>query len=373
MTKNGDKFVIEGLGGRRTISGEIKVGGAKNAILKILASSILFQDGFEAKNVPEIEDVFRMFDLLGDLGVNIKRIGHGHYNIDTQSIENKSLWPEIAMKMRSSIVLTGPLLSRFGRVDFPYPGGCVIGRRPVDLFLSAYEKMGATVSITKEGDRDIFSIEAPGGKLRGAEIFFKTQSVTVTETLMLAAVLAEGNTALKNCALEPEIESLGNFLNECGARITGLGTPTILIEGGELLSGKGKIYQTMPDRIEAGSFLILGALAAKELKILRCEPKHLDALIHVLRESGVSIETGENYIVVRNDNGGIFKATDIKTREYPGFPTDLQAPLAIFLSQAEGQSFIFETVFEGRLNYLNELEGKKGFIFNNYCIWMFGI
>lgn len=245
--------------------------------------------------------------------------------------------------------MTGPLLGRFGQVSFPHPGGCVIGKRPIDLFLTGFEKMGATVKL--EGDTYI--IQTKDGKLSGAEIFFKNQSVTATETFMMAAILAKGKTILKNVATEPEIVSLGEFLIECGAKIEGLGTSTIEIIGNGMLSGKGRVYETLPDRIEAGSFLILGALAAKELEIANCRPEHLDSLISLMRDSGVEIETKKTSIVVRG--GKNYLATDIKTHEYPGFPTDLQAPLSIFLTQAKGESFIFETIFEGRLNYLEAL------------------
>jgi len=345
-----DKFIIDGLGGQQTLSGEIVVGGAKNAALKILASVVLFQDGFMTSNVPEIEDVFRMLDLLVNLGVKVNKKDKGVYQLDASAISNKPLWSEIAKRMRASIVLTGPLLARFGEISFPYPGGCVIGKRPVDLFLSGFEKMGATVTET-EG---VFQVKAPREGLWGAEIFFKNQSVTATETFLMTAVLAKGKTVLKNCALEPEVASLGEFLNECGAKISGLGTSTITIEGNGLLTGGRHEYKTIPDRIEAGSFIILGALAASDLKVVGCEPKHLDALINLLRESGVSLEVGENFVRVGSSKKK-YQAVDVKTHEYPGFPTDLQAPLAIFLSQANGESFIFETIFEGRLNYLEAL------------------
>lgn len=351
MVEVTDKFIIDGLEGKRTLAGEIAVGGAKNAALKVLASSVLFRDGFVASNVPEIEDVFRMLDLLINLGVRVDKEGHGLYKLDTSAITNKPLWSEIAKKMRSSIVLTGPLLARFGEVSFPYPGGCVIGKRPVDLFLSGFAKMGATVT----EEKDSFVVKAPVGGLLGAEIFFKNQSVTATETFLMTAVLAKGRTVLKNCALEPEIASLGEFLNECGAKISGLGTPTVTIEGNGLLSGVDHEYKTIPDRIEAGSFIILGALAASDLKVVDCEPKHLDALLSLLREAGVELEIGADYVRIKNNGNKTYQAVDVKTHEYPGFPTDLQAPMAIFLSQAAGESFIFETIFEGRLNYLEAL------------------
>jgi UDP-N-acetylglucosamine 1-carboxyvinyltransferase len=346
-----DRFIITGLGGAKTLRGELVIGGAKNEVLKVLAASALFKDGFTLANVPNIEDVERMLELLEDLGVKVEKRGENKYHLDTKLIEGFALSEDISTKLRASIVLTGPLLARFSKVIFPYPGGCVIGKRPIDLFLSGFEKMGATVAEKEEG----FVIEAPLGKLQGAEIFFKSQSVTATETFIMAGVLAEGKTVLKNCALEPEIISFGEWLNECGAKIEGLGTSTITVEGGDLLSGEGKTHETLPDRIEAGSFLILGALASSELTIKKCRPGHLDALIAYLVEAGVKIETGPDWIKVVNKGDEEFTALDVKTHEYPGFPTDLQAPFAIFLTQAEGQSYIFETIFEGRLNYFEAL------------------
>ncbi|HRZ30104.1 MAG TPA: UDP-N-acetylglucosamine 1-carboxyvinyltransferase [Candidatus Paceibacterota bacterium] len=350
-----DRFIITGLGGAKTLRGELVIGGAKNEVLKVLAGSILFCDELTLTNVPEIEDVWRMIELLKGLGIKVRQLEKNKYHLETKGLNNFSLASEISKKLRASIVVTGPLLARLGKVVFPYPGGCVIGKRPIDLFLSGFEKMGATITENEEG----FVIEASRGKLQGAEIFFKNQSVTATETFIMAGVLAEGQTVLKNCALEPEIVSLGEWLNECGAKITGLGTSTITIHGGDLLVGEGKTHETLADRIEAGSFLILGALTAADLLIKKCRPEHLDALIAYLSEAGVKIEIGFDWIKVINKGDEKFTALDVKTHEYPGFPTDLQAPFAIFLTQADGQSYIFETIFEGRLNYFEAL-GRMG-------------
>ncbi len=350
MTKD-DRFIIAGLGGAKTLQGEIVIGGAKNEALKVLAGSVLFQDGFTALNVPEIEDVHRLIELLKRLGIKVEHPEKNKYSFDTTELKEFSLPADISKKLRASIVITGPLLARFGKVIFPYPGGCVIGKRPIDLFLAGFRKMGA--KITEDGEN--FVVEAENGHLVGAEIFSKIQSVTVTETFMMAGVLARGKTVLKNCPVEPEIVSLGEWLNECGAKITGLGTSTIIIEGGELLQGQDKIHHTLPDRIEAGSFIILGALAGKEIIVKKCRPDHLDALIAYLSEAGVEIETGPDWVKVINSGREKFTSLDVKTHEYPGFPTDLQAPFSIFLTQAEGQSYLFETIFEGRLNYFDAL------------------
>lgn len=344
-----ESFQIEGLAGERRLEGQLIVKGAKNAALKALAASLLFKDGFEIHNVPAIEDIARTIELLRDLGVVITAAGPAVFTLKTDRVENYRLNPEISKRLRASIVLTGPLLARLGRVAFPYPGGCVIGKRPIDIFLEGFTALGATIHETGTD----YELRAPQG-LIGAELFLKTPSVTATETFLMAGVLANGRTVIKNAALEPEIESVGQWLKKSGAKIEGLGTPTITIIGSELLSGANIAYTTLPDRIEAGSFLILAALLGKDIEIKACEPNHLDALLHLLRLAGVKFEIGRQTIRLCGDQP-TFTAVDVKTHEYPGFPTDLQAPLAVFLTQARGQSFIFETIFEGRLGYLETL------------------
>jgi len=341
-------FVIRGLGGERNINGAVRVTGAKNAALKAIAATVLFRDTVTLTNIPEINDTLRMFDLLKDMGAAVTNTKNGTYTVLIPRGFATELSAGIAKRMRASVVLTGPILARYGKVSFPHPGGCVIGARPLDLFVDGFEKMGAQVVIKESS----YEVEAKGG-LRGAEFFLKNQSVTVTETFMMAGVLAKGTTIIKNAAMEPEIADLAEFLNKCGAKISGAGTPTINIKGGKLLTGKGHLYKTMPDRIEAGSFLVLGALAARELHITNCNPLHLESPIEMLRSAGVAIETKKNEIIVRAP--AHLKAVDIKTHEYPGFPTDLQAPMTVLLTQAEGESKVFETIFEGRLNYTESL------------------
>lgn len=354
MTKQ-EHLEIEGLGGVRSLSGTIKTGGAKNAVLKVLAATVLFSDEVHLQRVPEIEDVRRMLELLTALGADVKHLGPNQYSVNAGQLKGGQIPSEISQKMRSSIVLIGPLLARLGNTSFPHPGGCVIGKRPIDLFLTGFQKMGVVIT-ESEG---LYHLQAPADGLHGAPIFFKNQSVTTTETFMLAATLAKGRTVLKNCALEPEIISLGEYLIAGGAKIVGLGTSTIIIDGVPALNSAGQIYETIPDRIEAGSFLILAALLAKDMIIADCEPRHLEAMINFLTEAGVKLEIGSDFIRVRDNQPAQFLAGDLKTHEYPGFPTDLQAPLSIFLTQADGQSFIFETIFEGRLNYLEAL-GRMG-------------
>lgn len=329
-----DHFIIEGLGGKKTLKGEIRVGGAKNAILKALAAAVLFEDEVPYENVPEIEDVKRMRELLEALK------------------EGPILRKDIAERMRASIVLTGPVLARYKEVHFPYPGGCVLGERPIDLFLEGFKALGATIE-EKEGDQ--FIVRAESG-LTGARIAFPFISVTATETLMLAAVLAKGTTTLENAAMEPEIPSLASYLNACGAKISGAGTTTITIEGTGLLKANGKPYVTPPDRIEAGSFLLFGTLAAEELRITNCEPAHVGALIATLRRAGVSIDTEDSTIIVRGSGSNDqYKNVSVRTHEYPGFPTDLQAPIAVFMTQATGEATLLETIFDGRFRYTDDL------------------
>jgi UDP-N-acetylglucosamine 1-carboxyvinyltransferase len=333
------KFIVEGLGGKKTLEGEIVVGGAKNAATKALAASILFEDELTFENLPEIEDVKRMQELLA-----VARQG---------AVLNSVLDKKISERMRSSIVLTGPLLARTGTVTFPFPGGCVLGERPIDLFLDGFKAMGASV----EEKGDLFVVTASGKKLSGAHIIFPFISVTATETLMLAAVLAEGETILENAAMEPEIPHVAEFLNSCGAHIEGAGTSTIKIVGGELLKANGAAFKTPPDRIEAGSFVLLAALAGKEVTIKNCEPKHVGALLTLIKRAGVPLEVGNNYIKVRAGDmpNERYKLVSVRTHEYPGFPTDLQAPMAVFLSQSTGEGTILETIFDGRFRYADDL------------------
>ncbi|MFA5987158.1 MAG: UDP-N-acetylglucosamine 1-carboxyvinyltransferase [Candidatus Paceibacterota bacterium] len=349
-TAQKEAFKITGFTGEKKLSGVIKVNGAKNAVLQAFAFCVLFKDEVVLKNVPEISDVFNMIKILQDMGATVVHKSRGVFSVKMGKKVSTSLSEEISKKFRASIVLTGPVLARYGEVSFPHPGGCVIGSRPIDIFLDGFQKLGAKVDENEHGYR-IFSA---GKKLSGANIFLKKPTVTGAQTLMMAAVLARGKTIIKNAPMEPETKVLADFLNLCGAKIKGAGTSVIEVIGTGPLSAKGKIFKTPPDRIEAGSFLILGALCAKKLEIANCDPSDIEALTETLLSCGVKLECSKNKIVVWND-GNEFITTDIKTHEYPGFPTDLQAPMVVFLTQAKGESLVFETIFEGRLNYVTEL------------------
>lgn len=348
-----DSFLIKGFSGQKVLNGTISVSGAKNSALKLMAASILFKDEVILKNVPSIDDVRSMSNLLLEIGMNVKTLDAHTYSLSLPKGEKyvTNLSSDISKRLRASIVLSGPVLARFAKVSFPHPGGCVIGARPIDLFVDGFLSQGAKVNI----ENGNYVIKTNNGKLKGAEIFLKNQSVTATETFIMSAVLAKGKTVIKNASLEPEITDLANFLIAGGANIEGAGTTTIIIKGGTLLSLKGKSYSVVPDRIEAGSFLILGALCGSRVEIKKCIPSHLEALIEMLRSSGVKIEIGKSNIVVYGGEKNTFKAVNIKTHEYPGFPTDIQAPMTVFLTQSIGDSLVFETIFEGRLGYIEQL------------------
>lgn len=394
MPEQSEHFLIKGTAGKRTLSGSIAVRGAKNAALKGIAASILFRTPLTFTNAPEIEDVTRILEILRTMGATASQEGH-QITVDTRELSETTLTPEIAKRLRASIVLTGPFLARYGRVRFPHPGGCVIGERPIDLFINGYKKMGARVK--RRGK--FYDIHAPKNGLRGAELFFRLQSVTGTETFMMAATLAKGKTVIKNAAMEPEIPWLADILNSSGARITGAGTSTITIEGLNplkttdrpygrpararptrkaslgaksvnddgspdphsgfregLLDAREKSFRIIPDRIEAGSFLILGALAAKRLVIKHIVPEHIGSLIEVLSSAGVSITRGKDWLSVSSPKKHhSLHSVDVRTHEYPGLATDLQAPIVVFMTQAKGESLVFETIFEGRLGYVESL------------------
>ncbi len=348
-----DSFIIEGLSGEKTLNGQVSINGAKNAVLKAMASSVLFEDKIILENVPSTEDVKKMSVLLEKLGSKVN-VSEKSISIETSKISKTDIDPDLAQSMRASVVLTGPLLARYGKVSFPSPGGCVIGARPIDLFLNAYEKMGAKIELKD----DSYNIIAENGKLKGAEIFFNIQTVGGTETLMMAGVLAQGKTILKNCAMEPEIVSVAEYLNSCGAQIKGAGTTTIEIIGGGLLKSNNQIYKTVPDRIEAGSFLILGSLCADNLEIKNCNPSHLESVINLLKESGVPITCTKDTIQIKNNSkvkNSLLKSFNVRTHEYPGFPTDLQAPIVTYLTQVNGESIVFETIYEGRFKFTENL------------------
>ena len=366
----GTEFLLHGTSGKRTLRGTLPVMGAKNAVLPLLASAILFEDGVIFDNVPMNADVKASLELLAKLGITAEVAASTAHTLASRltlscaEVQAKGdLDQAISRKMRASIMMTGPALARFGRVSFPKPGGCVIGARPIDLFIDGFERMGATLT----SDDDTYVATAPQG-LVGTELFFGLQSVSATETFMMAAVLARGTTVLKNAAMEPEIVALAEHLVAAGANITGAGTSTITIIGrggsmplpaGALLVNKGRVCTVIPDRIEAGSFLFLAALAGQDITVTQCRPDHLESVTHVLKQAGVPLTINADSIRVHFDaagagtkNGAALSAVSIRTHEYPGFPTDLQPQLVVFLTACAGEAVVFETIFEGRLSYV---------------------
>ncbi|MSR76020.1 MAG: UDP-N-acetylglucosamine 1-carboxyvinyltransferase [Candidatus Ryanbacteria bacterium] len=343
------KAVFHISGSTKPLRGTIEVRGAKNDILKGLAAVLLTRGDIAYTNMPDIEDVRRTLELLKSLGVQMTDRTTRVCTLNASHIKGHILRRDIAEQIRASIVLAGPLLARQGKVRFPFPGGCVLGKRPIDLFVHGWSAMGARMRLV--GDEYEFS----ASRLHGADITFYKVSVTGTEAMMFSAVLAHGTTVLRNAALEPEIPHLADFLNSLGARIHGAGTPTITIEGtdGKLLEGPGQ-FATLPDRIEAGSFAALVAARGGKVKITSCNPEHLAVPIEILREMGVRVTAGKDFMLI--ESKGKLKPIDmIKTREYPGFPTDLQAPFTVLLTRARGASLVFETIFEGRLAYIDDL------------------
>ncbi len=331
------KFIIKG---GNKLSGEISVKGTKNFALKIVPASLLSSETMEISNLPEIEDTSRSIELLNDLGASVQ-IKDSKYFINNKNIKSTTISKDIGKKFRASIMFVAPLLARFGEVKFPHPGGCVIGAgsRPIDLFLDGYKSLGAEIT-HKDGFYEIKT-----KKLIGCEYFFTTVSVTATESMLMAATLASGKTVLKNCAMEPEIEELAKYLNKCGAKIQGAGTPIIKIEGVKKLSG-GEI-KILPDRIETGTFAIMAAASHSELLIKNCQPKNIQILLEIFKKIGIGYEADEKNLLIKKTNS--FSSYNIKTHEYPGFPTDLQSPYTLLMTQATGSALIHETIYDRRL------------------------
>ena len=337
------KFVIRG---GRKLKGTIRVKGAKNAALKLLAASLLTDQEWIIGNVPQIEDIFRLIELLKGVGAEVENKSDGLYHIRAKNITEFRLEPDIAQKLKGSILMAAPLLVRRGQAVFPRPGGCVIGQRPRDIFLTGFEAFGVRVKENDSGYQ--LTIKK---QLKGTKFVFPLISVTATETMLLMAVLAKGKTLLKNAACEPEIVALADFLNQCGAKINGAGTPFIGIEG--VSSLKGGRCQVMPDRIEAGSFIILGAASQSPIKVVGLNPENLDVFWFLLERAGVNFKIGRDSALIKP--GFKLKAVNLKTHEYPGLATDLQAPFTVLMTQAQGISLIHETIFEGRLFYTDLL------------------
>jgi UDP-N-acetylglucosamine 1-carboxyvinyltransferase len=338
-----DKLAITG--GRR-LEGEVRISGAKNAALPILAAALLTDEQVTIGNIPHLRDITTSIELLSRMGVNVTLHEGLRVEVDPGSISEYHAPYDLVKTMRASILVLGPLIGRFGRADVSLPGGCAIGARPVDLHVAGLRALGAHVEI-EDG-----YIRARAERLRGAHLVLDKVTVTGTENLMMAAVLADGETVLENAAREPEVEDLARFLNCMGARVSGAGSNRIVIEGVRRLHGAE--YEVQPDRIETGTFLVAGAITGGHVRVRRVCPDHVEAVLAKLRDAGARIVTGEDWIEL--DMHGRAASVDISTTPYPGFPTDMQAQFAALNCVASGVATINENVFENRFMHMLELQ-----------------
>ncbi len=341
-----DKLRIAG--GKR-LSGRVSVGGAKNASLPEMAASLLTEEPLRLTNVPDVWDVGTMRRLLKDLGVEcVKRSPHEPHEMVLQAkrlVSHEAPY-ELVKTMRASVLVLGPLLARHGKARVSLPGGCAIGARPIDQHIEGMRKLGARV-VLEHG-----FVEAETDGLRGGQFRFETTTVTGTENLMMAATLARGTTVLENAAREPEIEDLAKLLTAMGACIDGAGTDTVEIQGVDRLHEAR--HEVLPDRIEAGTYIVASALMGEDVSIDRCRPEHLTAVLRALSRVGVATECADTSVKVRAGQRK-FRAIDVVTEPYPGFPTDMQAQFTALLTQADGRSVIAETIFENRFMHVGEL------------------
>ena len=338
-----DKICVTG--GRR-LSGEVRVSGSKNGTLAIMAGALHAKGPTVLTNVPHIGDVRTMVQMLQQLGVRTRYLDEHTVEVDATDLKVAEAPYDLVKKMRASFCVTGPILARLGHAKVPLPGGCDIGARPVDLHVKGLQALGAKVMI------DHGYVEAKADKLRGADIYLDIPSAGATQHLMTVAALAEGTTRIENAALEPEVSDLANYLIAMGAKISGVGTSTIDIEGVDELHGIE--YRMLPDRIEAGTFAIAAAITGGDILITDVTPEHCSAVLQKLHDTGVKVVSEGDTIRVKS--GGSHRATDIKTMPFPGFPTDIQQPFAALLAVSEGTSVITENIYERRFRYVSELQ-----------------
>jgi UDP-N-acetylglucosamine 1-carboxyvinyltransferase len=339
-----DKLLIKG---GAALAGELRVSGAKNAALPILAATLLADEPITIGNLPHLHDITTMIELLGCMGVGLTVGEKMSIEVDASSISDFSAPYALVKTMRASILVLGPMVARFGRAHVSFPGGCAIGSRPVDLHLRGLEAMGAEIDV--DGGYINARVE---GRLRGAHVVMETVTVGGTENLMMAAVLADGRTVLENAAREPEVVDLANCLIAMGARISGQGTDRVVIDGVERLHGCH--YDVMPDRIEAGTYLVAAAATGGRVHLREARQEHLDVVLQKLEEAGADINCGEDWISL-DMHGRRPRAVSIRTAPYPGFPTDMQAQFTAMNAIAEGTATVTETVFENRLIQTHEM------------------
>lgn len=341
-----DRLIIKGC---TPLNGDVFISGAKNAALPIIAATLLATDNVTLNNVPNLKDVTTMMELLRQLGAKVVAHDNNSIQIESSHIDKFVAPYELVKTMRASILVLGPLLARFGQADVSLPGGCAIGTRPVDLHLKALKSMGAEIEI----ENGFIKARCKRGRLTGKTLVFDTVTVTGTENILMAAVLAEGKTVLKNAAREPEVVDLANFLVQMGANISGAGTSTIEIIGVEALSGG--TYSVMPDRIEAGTYLVAGAITRGRVTVKNVRPDNLLSMLCKFEESGASLTLGEDWVTL--DMHGLRPTpVDISTAPYPAFPTDMQAQFMALNTVANGSSSVIETIFENRFMHVQELQ-----------------
>ena len=328
------------------LDGEVRISGAKNAALPILAATLLVDGPVTIGNVPHLQDVTTTNELLGRMGVTVSIDERMRVTVDASTIAHFIAPYELVKTMRASILVLGPLLSRFGQADVSLPGGCAIGARPVNLHVAGLQQLGAEIHIENG------FIKARAQRLQGARLVLETVTVTGTENLLMAATLAAGTTCIENAAREPEVVDLANFLNTMGARIHGAGTDTIVIEGVERLHGGS--YEVLPDRIEAGTYLVAGAVTRGRVRVRNTRPDHLDAVLAKLREAGGQVTTGDDWVEI-DMRGRRPRSVDLRTAPYPAFPTDMQAQFAALNTVADGVGTITETIFENRFMHMLEM------------------
>lgn len=338
-----DKLVIEG---PCQLSGNVQISGAKNAALPILMGCLLSETPVTLSNVPHLKDVTTTIQLLATMGVDVMFDEHLNIEIDASEISTKEAPYELVKTMRASILAMGPLLARFGEAKVSLPGGCAIGSRPVNIHIEGMQKMGADIKV-EQG-----YIIAKADRLKGADITMEPVTVTGTENLLMAAVLAEGQTILRNAAREPEVSDLANFLNAMGAKISGIDTDTLVVDGVERLQGVP--YKVIPDRIEAGTYLAAAALTKSCVTVTHVVPEHLTAVLEKFTEAGADVSWTEDSITL-DMRGRELKPVDIVTDPYPLFPTDMQAQFVVMNSIAEGRAKVEETIFENRFMHVSEL------------------
>lgn len=328
------------------LSGELRASGAKNAVLPILAATLLADTPMTICNIPHLRDVTTTMELLGIMGVNLVVDERMNIHVDPSTIHTFQAPYELVRTMRASILVLGPLIARFGKAEVSLPGGCAIGPRPVDIHIKGLEAMGANIRVENG------YIRATADRLQGTHIALDVITVTGTENLMMAAVLANGNTIIENAAREPEVVDLANCLKAMGAKITGAGTNTIIIHGVNRLCGT--VYHVLPDRIETATYLLAGAITGGRVKVKDTKPDNLEAVLLKMDEAGIQVNTGYNWIEI-DMNGKRPRAIRIRTAPYPAFPTDMQAQFIALNSVAEGVGMITETVFENRFMHIQEL------------------